>query len=126
MIVKHLELFRLLAARSPKATGGFVSDMWCRPMQCLYDLDTTCLSVEQREEVIETRVVHKRELRLLYQWLCHRVETQADGAYAASLHCVEEVLADFARSDDIDAKRFILDVTGWGEHGLAVMQENVL
>ena len=121
----HVELFQALAARCPQTAAGYVTEMWCRPVVCLYAIDTSQLSVEQREEVIDARVIHKLELQEMYRWLWHLADTNADGAFEQSLIAVELALAEFAKTDPVDARRFVLDVTGWSDIELLSLQEGV-
>lgn len=120
----HIELFQALAARAPGTAASYVLEMWCWPILCVYDIDTSELAVEQRDEVIETRILHKRELRAMYRWLENRACSNAHGVYTESLAHVEQALVEFARTGNIDAKRFVLDVTGWTDIELGAMQQD--
>ena len=119
----HVELFQALAARSPDTAASYIAEMWCQPVISLYAIDISQLRLEQRDEVIETRVMHKQELTHMYWWLWQQADFGNDDSYNESLEKIELELAKFAMTD-ADAKSFVLDVTGWSASELASIYEN--
>ena len=66
--------------------------------QCFLAKRMSALSVEQREEVIEARVFHKRLVQAMYQWRWQLADSDAQRACSESLETLNRALAALAKS----------------------------
>ena len=116
----NVKLFQALAARSPSMAANYLADVWCRPLLCLYEIDAMELRRQQCCDVIEMRVHYKRELQAMYQWICCLAASRPEKAYQETLELVDCVFAGFSQIN-VDARSFVLDVTGWTDEELAAI-----
>ena len=116
----NVKVFQALAARCPSTAANYIAEVWCRPLVALYEIDAMDLRLRQRADVIEMRVSHKRELQSMYQWICCLAASRPEKSYAETLELVDCVLAGMSRIT-IDARSFVMDVTGWTDEELAAI-----
>ena len=120
------KLFKLLANDAPRIAAEYLIETYCWSILCVYRIDASKLSATERKRVIEIRVEQLRELQPLYQWLKDQAHRQARSRHQESLTHLDHALVEFAEREGRDAKRIVLQVTGWSEIQFSALQHDLV